>query len=128
MSEENNVNFNITPEMINSLLGRLQTNNLNNQSNSNTSSSNSNHNNENTKRDNNLNENIVDNFDFDTILKMKNIIDTLNKKDDPRANLLYSLKPYLRESKKKKLDQYVNLLKFTDITGFFKMPKGDSNK
>ena len=128
MSEENNVNFNITPEMINSLLGRLQTNNLNNQSNSNTSGSNSNHNNENTKRDNNLNENIVDNFDFDTILKMKNIIDTLNKKDDPRANLLYSLKPYLRESKKKKLDQYVNLLKFTDITGFFKMPKGDSNK
>ena len=128
MSEENNVNFNITPEMINSLLGRLQTNNLNNQSNSNTSSSNSNHNNENTKRDNNLNENIVNNFDFDTILKMKDIIDTLNKKDDPRANLLYSLKPYLRESKKKKLDQYVNLLKFTDITGFFKMPKGDSNK
>ncbi len=142
MSEENNVNFNITPEMLNSLLSRFQANNSNEHSNSktdtfnsqngsttsSTDTLNSNDNNANFTKDNNSNENIADNFDFDTILKMKNIINTLNKKDDPRANLLYSLKPYLRESKKKKLDQYVNLLKFTDITGFFKMPKGDSNK
>ena len=128
MSEENNVNFNITPEMINNLLNRFQTNNLNEQQDSNTSHTNSNNTNENSNNNHQSNENIADNFDFDTIFKMKNIIDTLNKKDDPRANLLYSLKPYLREPKRKKLDQYVNLLRFTDITGFFKMPKGDSNK
>ena len=36
----------------------------------------------------------------------------------PRNNLLYSLKPFLREEKKKKLDQYIkiaNLLKVLEI-------------
>ena len=36
------------------------------------------------------------NIDFDTILKMKSIIDKMNTKDDPRSNLLQSLKhPHL---------------------------------
>jgi hypothetical protein len=51
---------------------------------------------------------------------MKSIMEAMNKKDDPRANLLYSLKPYLRESKKAKLDQYVNLLKLTQIADIMK--------
>lgn len=129
MSEENNVNFNITPEMINNLLNRFQINTSKEHFNSNadTISTNNSEQNSSTKS-NNSNETISDNIDFDTILKIKNMIDTLNKKDDPRSNLLNSLKPYLRESKKKKLDQYVNLLKFTDITGFFKITKGDSNQ
>lgn len=55
------------------------------------------------------------NIDVETLLKMKSIIDSINKKDDPRANLLYSLKPYLRESRRNKLDQYVNLLNMTKI-------------
>ena len=53
-----------------------------------------------------------DNLDIDinTLLKMKQIIDSMNKnKDDPRANLLKSLKPYLKESRQKKVDQYVKL-------------------
>ena len=54
-------------------------------------------------------------------------METLNKKDDPRSNLLYSLKPYLRESKQKKLDQYVNLFKITQITQLFKNEKGAKN-
>lgn len=49
-------------------------------------------------------------IDINTILKMKQIIDSMNSnKDDPRANLLMSLKPYLKESRKKKVDQYVKL-------------------
>lgn len=49
-------------------------------------------------------------IDFDTILKMKNIVDSMNKqKNDPRANLLKSLKPYLRESRKSKVDQYIKI-------------------
>ena len=54
-------------------------------------------------------------------------METLNKKDDPRSNLLYSLKPYLRENRQKKLDQYVNLLKITQVTNLFKNEKGDEN-
>ena len=48
--------------------------------------------------------------DINTILKMKQIIDSMNSnKDDPRSKLLMSLKPYLKESRKKKVDQYVKL-------------------
>ena len=64
------------------------------------------------------------NTPFETILKLKSIMETLNKKDDPRSNLLYSLKPYLRESKQKKLDQYVNLFKIAQISNLFKNEKG----
>ena len=38
-------------------------------------------------------------IDMDTIIKIKKIIDKMNNNEDPRAKLLYSLKPYLRESK-----------------------------
>lgn len=67
------------------------------------------------------------NIDINTILKMKSIIDAMNKKDDPRANLLYSLKPYLRESRKNKLDQYVNLLNMTKIADIMKNETKENN-
>lgn len=51
-------------------------------------------------------------LDFETILKFKNIMEKMNSSgDDPRANLLLSLKPYLKESRKHKVDQYVQFLK-----------------
>ena len=50
------------------------------------------------------------NFDLDTMLKMKAIIENMNKgQNDPRANLLKSLKPYLKQSRKNKVDQYIKL-------------------
>ena len=64
-------------------------------------------------------------LDFDTILKIKNIIEAFNKKDDAKSNLLYSLKPYLRESRQKKIDQYINLFKLSGITKLLKKEKGD---
>ena len=70
--------------------------NLKNSSNTNTNNSN----------ENNSNPEI----DINTILKMKQIMDSMNNsKDDPRANLLLSLKPYLKESRKQKVDQYIKL-------------------
>ena len=68
------------------------------------------------------------NIDINTILKMKSIIEAINTKDDPRANLLYSLKPYLRESRKSKLDQYVNLLNMTKIAEIMKNEKKEDDK
>ena len=100
-------NLNITPDMISNLMANL-----------NNSSNNSNDENSNA---------FSNNIDIDTILKVKNIIEKLNSKDDPRERLLYSLKPYLRESRKQKIDQYVNLLKITNITDLFKTGKGDTN-
>ena len=49
-------------------------------------------------------------IDINTILKMKQIMDSINSnKDDPRTNLLLSLKPYLKNSRKEKVDQYIKL-------------------
>ena len=52
-------------------------------------------------------------------------MENMNNKNDPRANLLYSLKPYLRETKQEKLDQYVNLLKVSQIAEVLKNDKKD---
>ena len=63
---------------------------------------------ETSSADNNQTE--IPNFDIGTMLKMKSIIDSMNKQqNDPRANLLRSLKPYLKNSRKEKVDQYIKL-------------------
>ncbi len=66
------------------------------------------------------------NIDFDTILKMKSIFEKMNSSEDPRANLLRSLKPYLKESRKSKVDQYIQLFNMTNIIDIFK-PNGGEN-
>ena len=115
-------NLNITPEMIGNLANILKSNSQDNSS-ANSSSSNANS----SSNSENNNSSFASNIDFETILKIKTIMETLNKKDDPRSNLLYSLKPYLRESKQKKLDQYVNLFKITQISNLFKNEKVDKS-
>ena len=56
------------------------------------------------------NQSEIPNFDIGSMLKMKSIIDSMNKQqNDPRANLLRSLKPYLKNSRKEKVDQYIKL-------------------
>lgn len=95
----------ISPEMLNNLSSML---------NSNTQSSNTSNNNF--------------NLDMNTIMKMKSIMESMNNKNDPRANLLYSLKPYLRDSKKEKLDQYVNFLNVSKIAEFMNQNTDNDKK
>ena len=106
----NNILSQISPEMINNM------NNILNTSNSNTS---------NTSTNNNSNN---FNLDINTIMKMKSIMENMNNRNDPRANLLYSLKPYLRDSKKDKLDQYVNLLIVSKIAELMNKNNEDKRK
>ena len=113
-SESSQDSLNITPEMITQLANTIKSTNYSNNTDKNNSTSNVN-------PEKNLN------FDFDTLLKIKNIIESFNEKDDTRANLLYSLKPYLRESRQKKVDQYVNLFKLSGITKLLKKEKGEFN-
>ena len=41
---------------------------------------------------------------------MKSVIDSMNQQqNDPRTNLLKSLKPYLKPSRKEKVEQYIKL-------------------
>lgn len=112
----NNLLSQVSPEMINNLSNILNSNTQTSSQNS----SNQNINNSTPNNNNNLN------LDMNTIMKMKSIMENMNNKNDPRANLLYSLKPYLRDSKKDKLDQYVNLLNVSKIVEL--MNKNNDNK
>lgn len=131
-------NINISPEMINNLMDMIKNSNANSNPSSNPNqeeSSNTINPSDllssfisNSNSDSSSNSNTSDNassIDLETIMKIKSIIETLNTKNDPRSNLLYSLKPYLRKSKQSKLDQYANLLKITQMTDLFKNEKGE---
>jgi len=88
----------ISPEMVNNLMNML----------------NQNSNDSNNSQDNNSSNNFGD-IDFNTILKMKSVIDKMNIKNDPRSKLLQSLKPYLNENRQNKLDQYIQMSKIIEI-------------
>lgn len=65
------------------------------------------------------------NLDMNTVMKMSSAINKMkDTRNDPRANLLNSLKPYLRDSKKGQLDNYMNLLNVAKIAEIMK----DNNK
>ena len=112
----------ISPEMLNNFSSMLQSqnNNTNNCGNASNSSN---------RISNNSNSNSSNNFNIDpaTLMKMTSVINAMNQKDNPGTNLLHSLKPYLRSSRKDKLDQYANLLNITKIADVMKNEKKENN-
>ena len=109
----------ISPEMIENFSKMLNQNNRsNNNSSPNVSTSN---NSSNSSTSFNMN-----NLDMDTVMKITSAFNKMNDKNDPRTNLLYSLKPYLRETRKEKLDQYVNLLNVSKIAEILKDDKKEN--
>ena len=88
----------------------------------------------NSNQDNNQNsfnnqDNNNFNFDFETIMKMKTIMDSFNSsKNSPEANLLLSLKPYLNNNRKQKLDQYMQFLNISKVLEAFNSNGGVNNK
>ena len=108
----------ISPEMIQNFSKLLSNQGSNNQ-NSNSSQNSGNNSNQ---QSNNFDLNGID---MNTIMKMSSALGKMkNTSNDPRANLLNSLKPYLRDSKKGKLDNYMNLLNVSKIAEIMK----DNNK
>ena len=110
------------PDNIKEMLMNLNTNKSNGVSVSNQHNTSDNASPDNSASSNNFN------IDVETILKMKSIMNQMNQKNDSRVNLLYSLKPYLRESRKNKLDEYVNLLNVTKIVDILANEKKENNK
>lgn len=102
-SENNSVsgNASISPEMISGMLEMLNTKKSDENNNSKTS------------------DNSSPNIDFETILKFKNLFDKMNSNDDPRSKLLLALKPYLKESRKEKVEQYIQLFNVSKIIDVF---------
>lgn len=79
-----------------------------------------------TSSSNNNTSSDTSGIDFDTILKMKTIMDSINNpQNDPRSNLLKSLKPYLRDSRKSKVDQYIKIFSMGKVFEAFNPLGGD---
>ncbi len=131
-----NDNTNQLFDLISNIQAKLNSNDDNNSS-PNDSSSQSTKNNEtssNTNGKNEENNSSCDNtngFDFsnidiNTILKMQGILSSFNK-NSPKKNLLYSLKPFLNQSRQDKLGEYITILSIIDAIDIFGKKGSDKN-
>lgn len=57
--------------------------------------------------------------DVETMMKLMKVMKNMNE-SSPSKNLLKSLKPFLNDSRKQKVDQYINLLGITRVFEIFK--------
>ena len=118
----------IPPEMIQNF-STMMGQNVNNTHQNPNNSSNNNSTNQASQSSTNNNGFDFSNIDMNTIMKMTSVMSNLNNSNDPRSNLLHSLKPYMRESRKDKVDQYANLLNIAKVAELFKNDNNlNSNK
>ena len=67
--------------------------------------------------------------DMETIMRISQIMKALNSNENnASANLLYSLKPFLRKSKQDKIEQYVKMLKLSSVISEFNKGNNDGTK
>lgn len=65
-------------------------------------------------------------IDPTTIFKIQNIMSAMNNnQNNPRANLLRSLKPYLKPSRREKVDQYIQLFNMEKVIEMMNINGGD---
>ncbi len=114
-----------TSENLKNILNNFSSSNSS--ENSTNSESNQNNNSTEAHQDNQDSSNF--NFDIETILKLKSVMDAVNSnKSDARSKLLLSLKPYLRDSKQSKIDQYIKILNLINIITVINPIGGENNK
>ena len=66
------------------------------------------------------------NIDIETIAKISKIMGKIGSNtSNPRSNLLLSLKPYLKPSKRDKIDQYIKFINITSIMEDLNKTGGD---
>ena len=106
------------PDNLKDIINTFSNSNTNNNNNSNNSSSNT---------DSETSTSTDFDIDINTILKFKQILDAMNSnKSDPRSNLLLSLKPYLKDSRKQKVDQYIKIFNIEKAFETFNSLGGDN--
>lgn len=117
-------NSNIDMNKVNEILNSLSSSDKSSSSNNSTQNTSSNSKN-NTSSSSNTSNNSNNNIDINTMLKIKEIMDKINSThDDKRSHLLMALKPFLRESRQVKLDQYMKLLDIAPLLEMFKNDNG----
>ena len=63
-----------------------------------------------------------DSGDSDYLSEMQGLIERMSSsRSDPRANLLLSLRPYMRSGRQKSIDGAVKLLSLSKLSGLFKL-------
>lgn len=118
LNDDNNENTSTntyTNQNINSNNNESYSSNINNNFNENDSNSN-------TSSNNNFD---FSNLDMNTILKMQNLFSKFNR-STPKKNLLYSLKPFLNQTRQDKLGEYITILSIMDALDIFGK-KGSDN-
>lgn len=114
------------PENVKNILNSM--NNSNNSNESNTTNNFTENNDINQQSETSKNNNPFENFDINTFFKLQQVMTAMNdKSNDSRTNLLNSLKPYLKDSRKSKVDQYIQLMKMGKIFEIMN-PLGGDNK
>jgi hypothetical protein len=68
------------------------------------------------KEDRPVKSEMEDNLEM--IRKVKKIMDGMNRKDDPRINLLSAVRPFLSSTRQKKLNNCLKLLQMHNITKY----------
>lgn len=116
----NNLNSGNIPDDLKNIINNFKNNANTNEASNNSNFGNTNQTDQGQNQTNTNQTNSSFNIDMDMLLKMKNIMDKMNStKDDPRTNLLLSLKPYLKESRKDKVEQYVKLFSMSKVMDAF---------
>lgn len=80
------------------------------------------------QNNNNINSDFP-NIDIETMMKLQGVMSKMKSfnNDDDMSKLLMSLKPYLRNEKKEKVDEYIKLIKMGKMTQAFDLFGGDKN-
>lgn len=116
----NNLNSGNIPDDLKNIINNFKNNANTNEASNSSNFGNTNQTDQGQNQTNTNQTNSSFNIDMDMLLKMKNIMDKMNStKDDPRTNLLLSLKPYLKESRKDKVEQYVKLFSMSKVMDAF---------
>ena len=115
--------------LISSIKDKMNESNNNNESSSTTSStinlnlnndySNSSNDTEKENNNNNNNNNNSSSFDPELFIKIQKIMSAMNG-NNPKKNLLLSLKPFLRQTRQDKINEYINILNIISALDLFK--------
>ena len=125
-TNNSNTNFQRNRNVGNSKQNYNGYNQVNNSKQSNNSRNNYGNSNSHNNDSSNNNSGFPD-IDIETMMKLQNIMSKMKSlnNDDDMSKLLMSLKPYLRNEKKEKVDEYIKLIKMGKMTQAFDLFGGD---
>ena len=125
-TNNSNTNFQRNRNVGNSKQNYNRYNQVNNSKQNNNSRNNYGNSNSHNNDSSNNNSGFPD-IDIETMMKLQNIMSKMKSlnNDDDMSKLLMSLKPYLRNEKKEKVDEYIKLIKMGKMTQAFDLFGGD---